>query len=527
MKSRWIGLGIILAIVGGLLAIRSAKQRPNQPLQTSYWFWQSPYKLTRSNLKNLKEIGVKQMFVRAGTFSSDGTNIVLIFPQKYAEGSNALPVHLVFNADAGVLRHFEDYKLSTIVPQISERIALQVRAARDHGVKVIGVQLDFDVPTRLLPRYSDLIKGIRATSSQFAKQKGFQFSMTGLMSWLGTNGLEKISNEVDFIVPQAYEGITGKTPEEMRPVFDPDDLKQRLPKAEQLNYPYWIGIPAYGHAITYDERGRLRGTYRNLEAQDALRHPSFRLLEAYPSDKNGRPAQNENDWVGEEILKFRAIKPSPSGQGLGYTIAFSLPTPKILEKAFDEVKQNRGPNCQGVIIYRMPEPGSSFTTPFESSPLIKNKKDVAPNLEVKVTGNIDAYEAVEQTLNSIPIDLYVEVKNIGNDGTFVAPDAIDIKIELDKPGITSVRLRDFDSIAFAVTSSKQEVLTSARNANAFHLKKGFLAAGEKCFAGPIRLLNSGDLHVKIKWRIRTSSGFSWLEHETPEFLLKNDARGQH
>ncbi|MBS1726834.1 MAG: DUF3142 domain-containing protein [Armatimonadetes bacterium] len=522
MKLRWVWAVLAVLLVGGLWLHFRRHRHPTTPLKTAYWYWQTPYSLSEQDAADLKKLDVKQIFVRAGTFSSDGQNLVLIIPQSYSQGSNRLPIHLVFNADAGVIHHFEDYDLSRITNQISTRIAAQVEAARKVGDKVIGVQLDFDIPTRLLPKYADLVRGIRQSNPLFARQKGFFFSLTGLLSWLGTGGVERLSSEVDFMIPQAYEGEVGLTPDKARPLFDPDDLRRRLPKAERLNCPYWIGIPAYGRAFLYDEAGHLRNSYRGLEAQDALRHPSFKLVEAYASDPTGKPATGPSNWVGEEILKFKAVRPALNGEGLGYTLVYNVPSPDVTAKALQIVDEERGDGCQGVVIYRMPEPGSSFTVPLDSIVKTFSKQEVIPKLSVKVSSSQDALETVESSRKDIPVDVYLEAENVGTGSSFIAPDAVDIRLQFDKSGFGDIRLRDFDSVSYAFgRDEKSEVEAPPNRANILHIRKGFMFPGQKLYCGPIRLLNSGQVRVTIRSRIRCQSGFSSQETQTPEALIRS------
>lgn len=522
MKSRWIWIIVIAIVAIGSYALIRIRRHPIGSLKTAYWYWQSPFTLSQNELHDLDELGVKQIFVRAGTFSSDGQNLSLIIPQQYGEGAGQLPIHLVFNADGGVLRHFDDYDLARISDQIGSRIVGQVETAHKAGAKVIGVQLDFDIPTRLLPKYAELVHRIRQRYPQLKRQKGFYFSLSGLMSWLGTRGVEKLSSEVDFMVPQAYEGQTGTSPDTMRPVFDPKDTEQRLPKAERLNCPYWIGIPAYGHAFLFDDHNHLVATYRGLEAQDALRHPSFRLIAAYPSDAEGKPAKSKAEWIGEEILKLKAVQSAANGEGLGYTLAYSLPSPVVTQLAQDLVDQTRGANCQGVIIYRMPEVGSSFTVPLDSILRTRRHQTLEPKLDVKVTSSQDTLEAVESARKDIPIDLYVEATNIGSGSSFVSPDAVEITLQIDKPGVGDIRLRNFDRVEYGFgLKQEKEVNSQPERANILHLFKAFTYPGEKIYCGPIRLLNSGKVRVTIRSRIRNQSGFTYQETHHPEALIRN------
>ena len=316
MKRRWGWVAIIAALAAAFFVFRHHRS-PVGKLETSYWFWNTPFELSQLEIDGLHKLSVKELFVRSGTFSSDGHNLVLIVPQKYGDRCQEFPIHLVFNADAGVLHHFEDYDTPTIAEQIASNIESQIDIATRSKAKVVGVQLDFDIPTRLLPKYANLIQVIRKSHPRMFQDKSFSFSVTGLLSWLGTRGVVRLSDQVDFMIPQAYEGETGAHPDLVKPIFDPADARKRLAKIDELHCPYWVGIPAYGHALLYDQNDGLLGTYRQLEAQNALRHPSFRLEDAYPSDSKGQPAYNNNDWSGEEILKFKAIKAAPNGDGLG------------------------------------------------------------------------------------------------------------------------------------------------------------------------------------------------------------------
>lgn len=501
-------------------------RRVSDPLQVAIWDWETPYQISVSEADSLGKLGIREVFVRAGTFSSDGQNIVLVIPQKYSEGSNRLPVHLVFNADGGVIRHFEDYDLNRISNQISTRLFNQVQVAERNGVHVVGIQLDFDIATRLLSKYAQLVQRIRQSNPLFARNSKLTISITGLMSWLGTSGVAKLSNEVDFMVPQAYEGYTSKTSSDMRPIFDGDDLKRRLRLAEDLNCPYWIGIPSYGHALLFNDHDELVATYRGLDPHEALRHPSFKLIEAYPTNSSGKPAANLSEWSGEEIIKLKAIRPAANGEGLGYTLAYNVPTPELTERARSIVEENRGGNCRGVIIYRMPRAESSLTVPLESLLAKQNKQPCEPKLDVKIHATRDRFEAIESHQSQAPNDVYLEVVNSGNGSSFVSPDAVDISLKFDQIGFGDVRLRAFDRASFSrATGPKSEAETTPDRANTIHLFKAFTYPGQKLLCGPIRLLNSGKVRVTIRVRIRHQSGFSYLETTLPEAPIRSGTGG--
>ncbi|MBS1709393.1 MAG: DUF3142 domain-containing protein [Armatimonadetes bacterium] len=513
-RTRWIAYGaafaVLLAAVGILLVRRPWRKPP--PFQVSYWYWQTPFTLDAKLAGQLREMGVRQLFVRAGTWSTDGKNIVLVAPQQYGKGCDAFPVHLVFNADSGVTRHFEDLDNAKVARQIADRIVARVDQARKAGVLVVGVQLDIDCPTRLLPKYADIVSRIRRDDPLLARKGGLQFSVTGLTSWLGSAGVTSLGRQLDFMVPQAYEGVTGRTVDDVRPVFDPDTLRRGLWQAESLPCPYWFGVPAYGHAFLFDDKGQLVSTYRGLEAQDALRHPKFQLEAAYPASRTGKRVELEKDWVGEELAEFRAVQPAADGRGLGYRLVYTLPSPELVARGLETVLHDRGPGCQGAVVYRVPEAGSSFTVPMES--VLSRPKGRVPQVrvEAKLRSESDTLGAMEATEPGLPADVWIELTNTGDSATFVAPDAFVIDLQFDKPGFGDVRLRDFDAVQFL----RDGVETSPARADKLRLSKGWFYPGETLKVGPIRLLDSVPFHAKIAWRARLPSGLKTTQGTLPE-----------
>ncbi|MES1227403.1 MAG: hypothetical protein ABUL72_01960, partial [Armatimonadota bacterium] len=235
------------------------------------------------------------------------------------------------------------------------------------------------------------------------------------------------------------------------------------------------------------------------------------------TNREGKLAISDKEWVGEEILKFKAIKPSPSGDGLGFTLAFNVPTPALLAKSYKQVQANRGANCQGVIIYRMPEAGASFTIPLATIQKVLTNAPIVPEIEVKLTSGQDAFEAVETGRANIPLDVFAEITNKGNDATYLSPDGLQIDLTFDKPGISETRLRDIDRIEYL--DSKTEMKATPLHADLVRLSKGFLAPGQKILCGPIRLLNSGPVRVKIRVQAWPSSGFQSTDFGLPDVTL--------
>lgn len=457
--------------------------------------WQGPLTLSKDEVSNLKSIGVRQIFIRAGTFTSDGNHLFLVIPQKWISNAGGLKCHLVFNFDSGVISHFSHYDLETMASEIRDRVEKQIEAARKAGVAVSGVQFDFDVPTSKLTRYADLLRSIRSPSPELRKGGQIAVSATGLVTWLRSPGLLDVSRELDFLAPQFYEGVTSRTLDKMTPISDLDAFKENVHRADRLACPYYVGIPAYGHALLYDEAGLLRALYPGLPPADALRHPFFRLETAYPSDRLGKRAGRIQDWAGEEMLKFRAIHADRNGRGLGYTLAYTIPTAELLRRYMEVAKTEQSSRCLGAILFRYPEAGQSLALPIPTVQAVLQDRVVAPKLEISARGQADTFDMIDapDPSSAAPTDAYLVVKNVGNAPTFVAPDAVLLRVAFDQGGFDDIRRRDMDAVR-------------RLDDRTLEFTKGYLAPGQTLRVGPIRLLGKAT-RATLSWRLREADGF--------------------
>ncbi len=495
----WIFL-IVVVVAAARLVLRPATH-PG-PLHVSFWYWHSPYQLTSNDQKELREIGVSQMFVRAGTFTQDGKHVLLRLPQEYGSGASAFPVHLVFNADGGMVHHFGDFSVQQMAEEMTPRLMLQLKRAESAGLNVQGVQLDIDCPTRLLPRYAALIRMIRSREPRLRRGSGLQFSTTGLWSWLQSHEVVALSRELDFMVPQAYEGLTGKSVDTMRTVSDPDSLRAGLPLAERLACPYWIGVPTYGHALVFDDQGAMLGVYHRLSAGDALRQSTFVQQQAFGADRLGRPASNPADWVGEEILKLKATQADRFGRGKGYSLCYTIPTPEMVTK-WAAILGSRGSGCQGVIVYRMPDAGSPMALSLNAVRQALEGRTSPSLVEVRTQVQSDPFARIEGRAKVIPVDLMVEMQNAGGVPAFFATDAVKLTVHFSRPCVDSAVARDMDSAVTGSADGQGGVVSGPRTlADTVVFTRSSLLPGEKVFAGPIQLTSSQSLQARIEWEVR-------------------------
>jgi len=511
----------MLALVVGMGAWWRERNRPLPPLEVALWYWHQPFRLEPSDAKALKAAGVRQLFVRAGTFRKEGQTARLALPEIWKGSSEGLEVHLVFNFDYTLVDAFEQLPLEVLARSVETQIVAERTRAEKAGIPVAGIELDFDCPTRLLPRYADFLHRLRPT----LHSDHCALSITALPTWFGSSAVEKVQAETDFTVPQYYEPQLPKTLTGFATVSRLKLLERGLAQAGRHGAPFYAGLPAYGHALIYDERGQLLGTYRSMSALDAMAHPSFRLARAFPADKEGKPATPATA-IGEEIYDFVATKPAPDGRGLGFHLLYDLPTPDLLMQHLATVRAERPRNCRGVILFRYPEPGELATLPLPSVLASLRGEHSQPDLRVQFHVKPAPWELIEtnRTAARPPAHLSVSVTNIGNASTFLAPDAIEVTLIFDRPGFDSIAPGQFDAVEARLQTDPAAPFDSAlrsspARANLLRIRKFHLAAGETAIFGPLRLPPDSATQVHGEWTAKSPGNFTTLHGTIPPTVL--------
>lgn len=449
------------------------------------WFWHSPLALTKEDLGRLKSMGVTELYARAGTLSTDGEKVVLSLPQTFKEPIG-LPIHLVFRADPGVLHRFEEIPIPELADIIARNyLAAKADADRVHDT-VRGLQLDLDVPTRLLPRYAQLLHAIRPMIP--AEDK---LSITSLATWFASRDLEAVVKELDFYAPQFYEASVPQTLDDERPIANLKQLDDGLIAAEQLDVPFLIGAPCYGQALLFDKDGKIAGTYRGLSPDGASRHASLKKVSWSSSQ-------------GEERLIFEAVKAGAQGKGLGFKILYRRPTPQAIQSFFQEAQRKRPPNCLGIALFRVPEPGETLATPLPT--LVSALAGKVPSLILKIVPTLRRlpFAAIESSSSKISTELKLSIEGIGDGDTCLGSDALRIQILAPQGAFEEVQSGGFGGASPFVGSPAQAGTVSLRRADGVVLWKSHLGPGEKVAVGPILLTGAGRL--RVLWTLRDPSG---------------------
>jgi hypothetical protein len=508
---------LLLVALAGLAAGATSFVRAPRPyagpLDVSFWYWHRPFKISRQEAKQLREMGVKRLFVHAGTFSTTG-GLHLTLPQEWTRRADQ-EIVLVFNAHTDLLRDFGKIPNVTLSRGMSAQIRDGVDRAKRAGIQVTGVQLDIDSPTRLLGKYAGMLGRMREAI------RPLEFSITALPTWYRSPRIREIAAAVDFIVPQYYEAETPRDVKEFVPISSSNRLKAGLCAAGSLGTPFYAGLPAYGHALVYSGTGKLLGGYHDMSVAEALRHPAMKLLENYPVDAKGRRA-NEATYIGEDVYRFvpkdmRLDDPDAHDQpdhGMGrkpYYLVYDVPSPTMIAQNLQVLRENRPANCRGVILYRLPERGEIMALPLAACAAALCGANPGAHLtfavekEEPVWDVIDTGSGVKNSTKAFNLI----VSNDGSAATGVGPRAVEIHMILDRARIESACPGSFDSIVSLLWDGSSEPMKcSLKSANTLRFSKVFLGAGEKARIGPIYVEKKGPKCATIEWSIQEAGGFA-------------------
>lgn len=557
MRRRWrLFVGVALLVVGLVAGWLLRPRPPLPPLEVSLWYWKQPFEIPDSERSALRTMGIRSLYVRAGTFVRRGEGVALTLPQVWkgtSKGTSSdLDITLVFNMGYDLVRPFQSLSNEKLASGIVERVERERARARGAGIRVVGVQLDFDCPTKRLSKYADLLGRLRV----LREEGRCRLSITALPTWynsgFNSSDAAMVMRQVDFTVPQFYEPGMGMKRDTLVPISRLSMLRRGLRQAGATGLPFYAGIPAYGHAMLYDEHGDLDSLYHDLTARDAVQLSAFHTTAVYGIDSKGRPAAADGkNYIGEDVIDLEAVRAASNGQGLGYHLVYEMPTPELIAQHLAEVRRDRPANCRGVILFRYPEADSAMTVPMEGIAAVLSGKSARPEIEVhlKPTRSKETLSLIDsgEKADSTGMDLAVVVTNRGTANTFLAPQSVMIAVCLDTPGFETDALDipqlaregplyyflpDFERLWNESGKSKPDVqlerlngiLSSHRcnptRANTVLVSLPCVAVGESIRAATLHLPSKHAKRVRAFWRARLPGGFGTSNGAVPWMALE-------
>jgi len=393
----------------------------------------------------MRETGARVLFVRAGQFDFARGRVARI---RAAQGEmpRRIELHLVYNATPALLAEFERVDEKVLAEVIAETFRADAESAEREvadgsvGAQVSGLQLDLDVPTRLLARYGRVLRETRARLPQ-----GMQLSVTGLETWMGAEGLRAALEAVDFWLPQFYGAEIPATADKLIPISSARSVARGVERARELGKPFYAGLAAYGHALLYSEKGKLIELRGDVDPARVASDRNFELVErrAFESRVLADGATRAAPLASEWRYVFRARGDTVLG-GLvvraGEQIVIDVPSSESLRASVRGVREGAGEKLLGISIFRLPTRGDATTLSLAQIAAALADRDAESSTRITVeTARGDGGEKISG-------QLILTTENDGEAGALYGDDALAVTLRVPRGSVRGVtRLEGFDS----------------------------------------------------------------------------------
>lgn len=423
----------------------------------AFWAWRNSAPADDDIQKAFAATNARALFLRAGQFDLTNRSAQRIRP---VSGSFRSPgeLHLVYNGTSGFLREFERLDHRTLAETIVNTYSADVVRARNDHADITGLQLDLDIPTRLLPEYALLLQRLRDLLPPDTK-----LSITGLPTWTETDELAPALAVVDFWIPQCYGSKIPTHVAERIPISSPAEVARTMTKVRRFGKHFFAGLSAYGYAILYDSDGSLLELRGDLDPALASRHEALEFVSRETFKGDASEVRYEYRAKDDLVLDGLVIRK-------GESLVFDLPSSDSLRASARAVRENAGEMLLGICLFRLPTPGDAATLGVTEIAAALSDKPLAIVTRIRVGKTSDK-------------ELLLTAENPGTTGGDFSDDAI--TIDLDVPsgsiaGVTSVvGFSEYETLCGKLKSANP---CSEKRANVIRLKAAAWRPGSSATA---------------------------------------------
>lgn len=340
----------LLSIAWQFSALRHPRAWKTSEVPITFWSWRSENPAQAEVERAMHEAGAQTLFLHAGQIDCTNTTLQRIRPVT-GTFPRRITLHLVYNGTRALLANFERLEPDRAATMISETYAKDAARAASDQAQVAGLQLDFDVPTRLLPRYAQMLRLVRAHLPPRAR-----LSITGLPTWIDAPQIEEVLAAVDFWIPQCYGAGIPDQLQKAIPIASTPAIANTIARVRRLGHPFYAGIPAYGYALLYSQDGALVNLHGNLNPSRVALHPNFELVERRAFGAK-TPDDDQVQSISEWRYVYRALSDDVVDGLAVHTndyLVLDVPVAESFRAYVRAVREEAGESLLGICIFRLP-----------------------------------------------------------------------------------------------------------------------------------------------------------------------------
>jgi hypothetical protein len=469
---------------------------PVAEVPIAFWAWRTQSPSQAELREAIEKTRASKLFLRAGQIDYQDGKLRRIRP---LSGSlpQAIELHLVYNATRSLLTQFENVDQQSLATAIYLAYQEDLERAKHDHANVRGLQLDIDVPTRLLPRYEKTLSALRKSLPQ-----GTQLSITGLPTWMESSELDHVLKQVHFWVPQFYGAQIPQRSDQIIPISSPQSITHFVKRARELDQPFYAGLSAYSIALLYSPSGALISLRGDMDPASIASDPNLE-----PIDRRSFNVQPTNSPISEWRYSFRAkadgVTDGLAMQG-GDVLVVDVPNSESLRTAARIVREQAGEKLLGICIFRLPARDDPATLSAEQVNSALKDQDASALIDVRIRREPPGPNAQTDSHNYA-----IELKNVGTASALLG--SLQIDLSLSRGSFVSITSKTNISLETVCTDAGSLQPCSQRRANLIRLTPKTLAAGQTLKA--IVVLNhESPPTIPVSVTMLTDTGESYAVH---------------
>lgn len=486
-----IALAVALAI-SGLLVFRAVSARPRcwppSNVPVGFWCWQSSLPSQHDVDQAISTTHAQWLFARAGQLDLNGDRVVRINPAQGTFPRN-ISIHVVYNASEQFLRSVETVDPVAFAEAVAAAFDDDLDRARRDQATIVGVQLDIDVATRLLPHYGEML-----CAAHKALPTDVALSITGLPTWMESADIVRALDEVDFWTPQFYGGSIPEHVADNTPIASTRLVGQDVDRARDLGYPFMAGLAAYGYALHFDRNGRLMELRGDVDPARIARNRRLHPVDVRPFERSEAQAV-ESRWrclyqsSADSMIDGLVVR-------TGEYLLLDVASAEALRASARRVRERAGSGLCGLCVFRLPVDGDPTTLAITeiASALADTDAVVSADVRARVTSSESTGPAIT-----------LSVENTGTTAAMPGQDALVVDLRVAQGSVRDARARGFDEIEYLASTSDAEIACSPRRANIIRAHATGWRPGERPSI-ELRLAEPHPLQVEAELGARLATG---------------------
>ncbi len=501
-----------IALMAVAFGISSFKRKPRPwrvgEVPVAFWAWRNQTPTDADVREAIEKLHARSLFLRAGQIDYQEGKL-----RRIREVKGNLPtgveLHLVYNATRSLLAQLEYVDEKSLAATINEAFHADAQRADEEHARVVGLQIDVDVPTRLLGRYRKILSALRSRL-----KPGVQLSITGLPTWMDSAELRATLAQVDFWIPQLYGAEVPERSDQLIPISAPGNVSRFVSRARDFDKPFYAGLAAYSWSLLYRPNGSLISLRGDMDPALIASDQNLELIDQRPfaasaGFNSAAPGAAKNsEW--RYVYRARADGVTDDlAMHAGDVLVVDVPSAESLRLSAQIVRDLAGEKLLGICVFRLPTLDDPATLTVRQIASALADIDSAAAIEVHLRREVQASPGKQIT----PATWILEVKNTGTESAIVGGSKIDLHVN---PGqVEDVNPRELGSIEFLCAPNGATNLInlepcSQRRANVIRFKPRTLIPGQTARGRLVLNLDSARA-IPVFIEMHTDTGETYLD----------------